>query len=586
MESKSCQQCHANFEIGNADLEFCQKMGVPVPTWCPECRMQNLMMFRNETSLYHGKCHATGQSIVSAYHPDRPLKIYSEDYWWGDQWEAMDYGRDYDLARPFLEQFYKLYIEVPHNNLNTGNNEDSPFTNHTYDSKRCYLCPSTVYSENVMYSYGADGCRDCIDCQNIKKCELCYECNFCENCYSCTYLLSSTGCREAHFLVDCHDCANCFMCFNLKHKEYCINNEQVTKEEYEARVNELLKPEKQAENRENYDLLKNKALYKFANITNSENVSGDKIGNSENVQLCFNVYDLQDARYCVRVFKAKDIQDVYGCIESEMIYRSINTATKAYNCRFCTNCFYEIRNLEYCDSCHYSSDLFGCVGLKHKQYCILNKQYSKEEYEQLVTKIKEQMNSKPYQDNQGLVYKYGDFFPASFSPFAYNESIAFEYFPLAKEEAVARKFRWVDVGEKNITPTILSVNLPSIQDTDEKILSEIIGCGHAGNCNHKCTTAYKIQPAELAFYKQMNLPLPTLCPNCRYYGRIEKYRNPIMLIERQCQCGGVRSDGGMWQNRTEHFHNSEHCPNHFLTTYDLERSEIIYCEDCYRTEMI
>ena len=35
---------------------------------------------------------------------------------------------------------------------------------------------------------------------------------------------------------------------------------------------------------------------------------------------------------------------------------------------------------------------FGCVGFKHKQYCILNKQYTKEEYEKLVQKIIKQMN--------------------------------------------------------------------------------------------------------------------------------------------------------------------------------------------------
>jgi hypothetical protein len=38
-----------------------------------------------------------------------------------------------------------------------------------------------------------------------------------------------------------------------------------------------------------------------------------------------------------------------------------------------------------------SSNLFGCIGLRGKEYCILNKQYTKEEYEALVPKIIEKM---------------------------------------------------------------------------------------------------------------------------------------------------------------------------------------------------
>ena len=30
--------------------------------------------------------------------------------------------------------------------------------------------------------------------------------------------------------------------------------------------------------------------------------------------------------------------------------------------------------------------------------------------------------------------EYGEFFPASMSPFGYNETVAHEYFPLSKEE--------------------------------------------------------------------------------------------------------------------------------------------------------
>ncbi len=44
----------------------------------------------------------------------------------------------------------------------------------------------------------------------------------------------------------------------------------------------------------------------------------------------------------------------------------------------------------------------GCVGLKNKSYCILNKQYTKEEWYVLADQIFTQMNQ------QGVL---GDFFP-------------------------------------------------------------------------------------------------------------------------------------------------------------------------------
>jgi hypothetical protein len=44
-------------------------------------------------------------------------------------------------------------------------------------------------------------------------------------------------------------------------------------------------------------------------------------------------------------------------------------------------------NLVACKNC------FGCISLKNKEYCIFNKQYTKQEYEELVSKIIEKMKT-------------------------------------------------------------------------------------------------------------------------------------------------------------------------------------------------
>ncbi len=68
-----------------------------------------------------------------------------------------------------------------------------------------------------------------------------------------------------------------------------------------------------------------------------------------------------------------------------------------------------------------SSNCFLCVNLENKKYCILNKQYSKEEYEVLVPQIIEHMQK---------TGEWGEFFPVCLSPFGYNETVAQEHFKL------------------------------------------------------------------------------------------------------------------------------------------------------------
>ncbi|MBM3251119.1 MAG: hypothetical protein FJZ07_02705, partial [Candidatus Nealsonbacteria bacterium] len=60
-EIRTCQNCHSPFVIDVQDFDFYQKIKVPPPTWCPECRMVRRMMFRNERSLYKRKCDVTGK---------------------------------------------------------------------------------------------------------------------------------------------------------------------------------------------------------------------------------------------------------------------------------------------------------------------------------------------------------------------------------------------------------------------------------------------------------------------------------------------------------------------------------------------
>ena len=103
-ENKNCQSCKNEFTIESEDLAFYAKMKVPPPTWCPQCRLMRRFVFRNEHKLFRKKDEATGNMIFSEIPEGAPFKIYNEEFWRSDGWDAMQFGRDYDFSCPFFEK--------------------------------------------------------------------------------------------------------------------------------------------------------------------------------------------------------------------------------------------------------------------------------------------------------------------------------------------------------------------------------------------------------------------------------------------------------------------------------------------------
>ena len=592
-ETKICQNCKNQFAIEPEDFEFYDKIKVPPPTWCPECRMVRRMQWRNERTLYKRKCDAPGhnEEIISIYHKDSPVKVYDQKYWWSDEWDPMEYRRDYDFSKPFFEQWRNLLKEMPQNNLISENSVNSDYGNFQNNNKNCYLISGGFDNENVLYANHGDLSRDSADLYYFAKLELSYENIICQNSYKLFFSQNCDNCSDSYFLYDCRNCQNCFGCAGLRNKQYYIFNKPYSKKRYETSLTninpgnfrELIKQ------RELFEKIKLSYPRRFCNINKSVDSVGDNIFNCKNCKYAFDVLlgDNENGKFIF--WSGATIKDVYDGtgigVKSELLYEGVSIGL------FNAKIFYSIvtrnsHDVQYSFNCHSSSNLFACVGLRNKQYCILNKQYTKEEYEKMVPKIIKHMNSMPYTDNKGRIYKYGEFFPPELSPFSYNETIAQEYFPLTKEQALEQGYSWKDSEERNINITIKSEDLPDhIKDVKDDIVDQIIECGHQGKCQEQCTTAFKIIEPELQFYRKMNLPIPRLCPNCRHYQRI-KQRNPLKLWHRKCQCAGEKSGNGVYQNTISHFHDKEPCPNEFETSYSPDRKEIVYCEKCYQVEVV
>ena len=113
-ENRICQNCKQEFTIEADDFSFYEKMRVPPPNFCPDCRFKMKALFRNETTLYSGrKCGLCDKGIISMYNPKSPYVIYCYKCFYSEKWDARDYAMDYDENRSFLDQFKELLLKVP-----------------------------------------------------------------------------------------------------------------------------------------------------------------------------------------------------------------------------------------------------------------------------------------------------------------------------------------------------------------------------------------------------------------------------------------------------------------------------------------
>jgi len=570
-ETRQCQNCKNEFSLDQDDLGFYEKMKLPLPTFCSECRMQRRYTWRNIMSLYSGKCALCEKPVVTLYSPDSGITAYCNKCWWSDKWNPNDYAMDYDFSRPFFEQYKELMKKIPHIAIVNDDGIASLNCEYTHDwwfSKNCYMAFSGWHVENVMYSFYILGGKDIMDCTIIKRdTSWIYECINCSNSFRLKHCHLCKACIESAFLYDCRDCQNCLMCSGLRNKKYHYKNKEYSREEYEKILDSYALDTFDGfeKARAEYTKFVESSLQRYVQMFQNKDCTGDNISNSKNVKNSFVIVGCENCRYCDFVGYDKDSYDltVSGelseCYEGAVLDHSQLNFFGLFSVKS-----QDIRYTEHCHNCKY---IFGCDSLRNSNYCILNKQYKKEEYEEMIPKIIKHMNEMPYVDTVGRTYKYGEFFPSEFSPFGYNETQAQEHFPLEKEEAISLGFNWQNHIQKTIgKETLKSENIPqSIQDVKDDILNEILCCT-------KCGRNYKIIYNELNFYRNLKVPIPRWCFFCRH-ARRHKRINPFKLWRRNCLC-----------EKETHGHFKK-CNVPVETSFSPDRPETIYCEKCYQQEV-
>lgn len=538
----ACKNCTKDFTISPQDSKYYKKLNVPEPTFCPMCRQQRRFAIRNERNLYKRTCDLCKKNIVSMYSTDKPFPVYCPDCWWSDKWEGTDFAQEYDFGPKvtFFDQFKELQAKVPRISLYLVRSENADYCNFVGDVKNSYLIFGSVYSEDCMYGSPYYS-KDCVDSLVLRECELCYECTDCRKLYDCKYCQDCYNSNDLLFCYDLQGCSDCIACAGLRNKKYHIENKPVSKEEYEKIKDgiDFCDASKVKELQEKLNRMKLEIPHHFMPNKNVENVSGSHIYNSKNINKSFFIDKCEDCSYCAQVVDLKDCYDNNYTEENELCCDYLGMYGNKYMAysTFARHAHFGYYS-EYCIS---GENFFGCSNIKKKNYCILNKPHSKEEYKVKLEKIISHMKE---------TGEWGEFFPISHSFFGYNETVAQEFFPLTKEQALEKGYPWKDEDPKEYQPQNYSVPA-KIDDVPDSIIDEILAC-------EACGKNYKVISKELFFYKRIKLPIPSKCPNCRHQGRLA-LRNPYRIVTRNC----------------------DKCETEIQTAYGNERKEKVYCEKCY-----
>lgn len=530
---KFCAITGETFALDEADRELLLKVSptingrlytLPDPTCSPRARLMRRLAYRNQIHVFNRRSSSTGKTIFAMYPDGTSFPVIDKDEWYDDGWDPLQYGRDFDFSRPFFEQFHALEQCVPHPSLATINILDnSEYINNASSLRNCYFVFNNDYLQDCMYCETCDYSNDCIDCSRAPHCELCYDCTECSRCYNLQSSTCCDECRDSFFLLNCRGCTDCFGCVNLRRSRYCIFNQQVSAKQfadflagldlssYSARLEWAAKA----------DAFHRTQPRPHMVGTFTESVSGNCLFECKNVHKSFAVRGGEDLRHCYFLTSgAKDSMDLaVWCAEFELGYECLCCGYGAQRLRFCNDCWGGVTDLNYCVFCSSSSNLFGCFGLRKKEFCILNKQYRKDDYFSLVQRIIAHMMG---------TGEWGEFFPASQSPIPYNCSLANRYFPLRESEARERRFNWLTKPQAAVIGAVKAEDLPdALPPTDTSF--DVIGLGD--------TRPFRVTSREIQIFRRLRAPLPRIAYDLRMDAR-QRRLGGIFLRSSTCAKSG------------------------------------------------
>jgi|SRR5581483_117515 len=289
-------------------------------------------------------------------------------------------------AQAFFNELQKIISSRPKYPTKVLYSENCEYGNELYFCKRVFWGFDDVKCTDCSYIYDSFLCAQCLDCDYAVESELCYESVDPFKCFNCNYIEYCANLQDSSYCYNCYPGKNLFGCVNLQNKSFCIFNRQLTEDEYKEKI-KIYKT--WAPERVLAEVEKLKKLYPIMPAVEAHNentIYGNYIHYDKNCYLCFDAAHDENGAYLYDTFEANNTLDATYCGDHADLSYEVVSSARLFNCNY-VYWSEKCQDSSYLFNCLNVKNSLGCVDLAHKQYCILNRQFSKEEYEKISAEI-------------------------------------------------------------------------------------------------------------------------------------------------------------------------------------------------------
>lgn len=547
---RMCRVTGWTFEPMSEEMTLRRKLGIDgTPDLHPVFRFMLLGAFWQHWNLHKRPCSKTGNMIISVYPEDCPYLVWHKDEWLQ---HADPPGADVDMSKAVFPQLWSFFSRSPiAHNIGAGN-ENCEYTDDWWYSKNCYLCHSGVTCEDLRYCYRTTHTQDSQFCVFSFDSQRCVDLINCHTCFQVRYAQNCAQCSDGAFLYDCRNCRNCMFCCNLRSKQYCFENQQCSKEDYEQKAAAW-----ELRSQQTYDcakqtfhrMMRTNAWHRALFVEQSKECTGNYIDGCKNCKNCY--FLSNDMRDCAHVLRGGvEVHDALDCLsafKSELLYLTCCPQDQCSDVQFCCNVI-QCKWMRYSMHCFQCEHCFGCCGLVGRKYHIFNRPCPPEEYEVRTTAMIMHMQK---------TGEYGKFFPASFAAVPYEETIAGFYWPLPQDRA--KEFGFHVREQETVRPTD-GLDPSEIPDRSDAADSTLTGRVFWDDTAKR---PFQISATDVAFAQFLGTPLPSM-----YYAR-----------RLQENCRQIPFNGALQQVTCAR------CKERTHTSWPEEYADRILCETCYLQEV-
>jgi hypothetical protein len=422
---RACKLTGEKWNLQPQEIDLYRKYNVPPVDVSPNTQWKWMGYYDCGFQFWWNKHAETGKPVLSFHHPASGVRVLPDKEWHEKDFSAIT--EPYDANRPFFDQLRALELKVPLLATFSRVEPENSITLFSFGDRNSYFT-FACKSERTFFASGAFDVRDSSLLWLGMNISESHATQHSHRLHRCKYIRESLDCIDSAFLFDCRNCQNCFGATNKRNRQYVFMNEQLSKEEYERRVASIdlgRRSVLEEWQRTFDDLLLSQGVFPENFNVNCQDSTGEYLVNAVRCTECFDSNGAPtDNWHCGWMYgSSQGNMHGWGVVDNQECYQTVS-CPNSNRTKFSYRSF-RLDNCEYCMMCSDLQDCFGCIGLKKKRFCILNAQYTEEEYWKTLDEIKCRLLD---------TGEYGHYLPVTLSSTYVPESGAVSYAGATPEE--------------------------------------------------------------------------------------------------------------------------------------------------------